>query len=203
MSTQDRIKAIQRRIGTTTDGIIGPATLSALEEWLGIAALNPAVSATLGTTPTQAQVRSGRSIYGEPGDEGNLVTLSPPYPLYYAGARVKSIRVHKAIAGQVEAALREVLAHYGAERIHALGLDIYDGCYNNRAVRGGSATSMHAWGIALDFDAAHNGNNVRAPQARFSAPEYATWFDIWERYGAFSMGRETGRDWMHLQFAKL
>ncbi len=200
---KNRIKVIQRKIGTTADGIIGPKTLAALEEWLHIAAVNPTMAAALGVMPTQAEVRSGRSEYGKPGDEGNLVSLTPPYSLYYDGARVKSIRVHVCIASRVEAALREVLAHYGAEAIHALGLDIYDGSYSNRAIRGGTATSMHAWGIALDFDAAHNGNNVRAPQARFSGPEYGAWFDIWERHGAISMGRETGRDWMHLQFAKL
>lgn len=29
----------------------------------------------------------------------------------------------------------------------------FDGCYNNRSVRGNVATSLHAWGIAIDLNA--------------------------------------------------
>ena len=32
--------------------------------------------------PSQASVRAGLSIFGRPGDEGNLVSIAPPYPLY-------------------------------------------------------------------------------------------------------------------------
>lgn len=33
----------------------------------------------------------------------------------------------------------------------------YDGCYNDRSVRGSSSTSLHAWAAALDLNAATNG----------------------------------------------
>jgi D-alanyl-D-alanine carboxypeptidase len=32
----------------------------------------------------------------------------------------------------------------------------YDGCYNDRSVRGSSSTSLHAWAAAIDMDASDN-----------------------------------------------
>ena len=184
---KDLIKAIQAKVGTTPDGIIGEKTLTALAEALDVSLPEPT------TMPTQAQVRAGTSMFGRPGCEDDLVNVTPPYPLLYEGKPVKSIRVHRLIAGRVEAALRAVLEHYGQEAISRLGLDVYSGSYNYRASTGGSSLSMHAWGIALDFD----------PEARFSGAEYDAWWRIWEEQGAVSLGRERDYDWMHLQFARL
>jgi hypothetical protein len=33
----------------------------------------------------------------------------------------------------------------------------YDGCYNDRSVRGSTITSLHAWGCAIDLNAAEEG----------------------------------------------
>ena len=196
---KERIKTIQNAIGVTADGIIGPNTLSALEKALGIE-----TAATPSTTwPTQAQVRSGTSIFGKPGNENDLISITPPYTLYYEGPPVRTIRVHKLIAEPVQQALREVLQHYGAEEIHRLGLDVYSGSYNYRSTSTGSALSMHAWGIALDFDAEHNAYGMHSPAARFSGDEYVAWWQAWEAQGAVSLGRECDFDWMHLQFARL
>lgn len=196
---KDRIKTIQKTIGVTADGIIGPNTLSALEKALGIE-----TAATPSTTwPTQAQVRSGNSIFGKPGNENALISITPPYTLYYEGTPVRTIRVHKLIAEPVQQALREVLQHYGAEEIHRLGLDLYSGSYNYRSTSSGTALSMHAWGIALDFDAEHNTYSMHTPAARYSGTAYTKWWEIWESKGATSLGRERDIDWMHLQFATL
>ena len=43
----------------------------------------------------------------------------------------------------------------------------YDGCYNDRSVRGSSTTSLHAWAAAIDMNAAHNGMVVNpTPEQR-------------------------------------
>lgn len=189
------IKAIQRAVGVTPDGIIGPLTLSAIAERVG--AQVPPV------WPTQAEVRSGGSIFGEAGCEGDLVAIAPPYTLYYEGRPVKTIRVHRLIATHVAAALREVLAHYGEEGIRRLGLDQYGGCYNYRRSTNGTQYSMHAWGIALDFAPEANAYSMRAPEASLSRPECDAWWQIWESHGATSLGRARGYDWMHVQFATL
>ena len=194
---KELVKAIQKKVGTTPDGIIGDKTLAALA-----AALEVSLPAAT-TLPTQAQVRAGTSIFGRAGCEDELVNIVPPYTLYYEGKAVKTIRVHRLIAGRVEAALRAVLEHYGQEAISRLGLDVYSGSYNYRSTSTGSSLSMHAWGIALDFDAEHNSYATKQPKARFSGAEYDAWWRIWEEQGAVSLGRERDVDWMHLQFATL
>lgn len=193
---KERIKQIQRKVGVTADGIIGPVTVEALCSALKLPEPPP-------IWPTQAQVRRGSSCFGKPGDENALVSVLPPYPLYYEGKQVRSIRVHHLIASHVQQALGEILAHYGQESIHRLGLDIYGGSYAYRATTSGKSLSMHAWGIALDFSPAANAYSMRAPRATLSCEECRPWWEIWEKHGAVSLGRECGYDWMHLQFARL
>lgn len=192
-----KIRAIQKKLGVVADGIIGPQTVAAIME-----ALDVRDPAPVATWPTQAQVRSGKSVFGAPGSKC-LVRIVPPYTLYYDGGKVNSIAVHEAVAPYVEAALREVLEHYGAERIRELKLDQYGGCYNYRKTTGGSTLSMHSWGIALDFMPEGNEYSKGAPAAVMSGEEYAAWWDIWERHGAVSLGRACNKDWMHVQFARL
>ncbi len=189
------LKRIQRKLGVAADGVLGPCTLCALNKALGI--VEPP------TWPTQADVRGGSSLFGRPGNEGALVSIVPAYPLFYEGCPVRSIRVHEKIARHVQDALQEVLAHYGQEEIHRLGLDQYGGSYNYRSSTNGSKLSMHAWGIALDFAPQSNAYATRAPRATLSHPDCNAWWDIWEQHGAVSLGRECGYDWMHLQFARL
>lgn len=195
---KETIKLVQKKLGVTVDGIAGQKTWAAIANALGVN-----TTTVTGNLPTQAVVRSGNSIFGKAGDESNLVNITPAYQLYYCGKPVKTIRVHKAIADRVEAALKEILAHYGIEKIKALGLDQYSGSYNYRKSTGGSALSMHAWGIALDFAAEKNTYAMKKPQASLSHPDCEMWWKIWEKYGAVSLGRQCNYDWMHLQFAKL
>lgn len=79
---------------------------------------------------------------------------------------MKTIRVHEAIAQDVKEALAEVLEVYGLERIRALHLDQYGGSYNDRSTATGKSKSMHAWGIALDFDPERNSYSCQGPPRR-------------------------------------
>lgn len=191
------IKAVQKKLGVTVDGIAGKNTWAAIAKALGVS------TTSTSTIPTQAQVRSGKSIFGKAGVESNLVNIKPPYQLYYCGKPVPTIRVHKLIADRVEAALKEILAHYGQAKIKELGLDQYSGSYSYRNSTNSNSMSMHAWGIALDFAAAKNTYKMKKPQASLSKPECEMWWKIWEKHGAVSLGRQCNYDWMHLQFAKL
>lgn len=188
---------IQQKIGVTADGIIGPRTVQALTRELGI------TPATVPSWPTQAEVRKGTSCFGRPGNESVLTSIVPPYPLFYGGKALRSIRVHELVAPHVLAILREVLEHYGQDEIHRLGLDLYGGSYNYRASTGGNSLSMHAWGIALDFSPAANAYKTKAPRASLSHRDCRAWWEIWESHGAVSLGRSRDYDWMHVQFARL
>jgi hypothetical protein len=218
------VKRIQEAVGVTTDGVFGPMTLAAVAQRLNVAMTLRVVQKRVGAAvdgifgpetankiyaalglgwPSQADVRSGKSIYGKAGDESNLVNITPPYTLYYEGKPLKTIRVHKLVANAVREALEEVLEYYGVERIHELGLDDYSGSYNYRATASGKSLSMHAWGIALDFAANKNAYATKKPHASLSKPECDKWWEIWEAHGATSLGRSRNYDWMHLQFASL
>lgn len=153
--------------------------------------------------PTQAEIRKNNSVFGPHEAAGsNLVPVTTPYPLYVGGKRTNTIKCHKVVAPYVDKILKEVLQVYGAERIHALKMDVYDGCYNHRQIRGGSSWSMHAWGIAFDWNAGENGMTTHAPNATNSRKEWKQFWQIWEKYGAQSQGRYKDNDWMHVQFGR-
>lgn len=219
------IKQIQKCVGVTVDGDFGNKTLAAVAQRLGCAesvrvvqhvvgadvdgvvgketASKIAVALGLFVWPSQAEVRSEKSIFGKPGRETNLVNIEPPYQLYYEGRPVKSIRVHKLIAKAVLTALEKIKAAYSSAEISRLGLDDYGGSYNYRLSKGGNSFSMHAWGIALDFAPSKNALKTKAPHASLSKPECRAFWEAWESVGAVSLGREKNYDWMHVQFATL
>lgn len=213
------IKNIQSAIGVPSDGIIGKNTLNALIQTLSsINISKKEVSSELKkyiekpiqftkvnykTQPvTQKKIRSNNSIYGKAGDESYLVNVPVPenYPLRYDGKRVKTIRIHNLVADRLEAALKDIINHYGDDiEIVAPGACVYDGSYYFRNSRNGSSQSIHSWGLALDFDAGNNTMKMAAPKARLSQDIYKPFFDILEHHGFLSLGRRGNYDWMHVQ----
>ena len=155
---------------------------------------------------SQAEVRSGNSMFGRAGDERSLTNIRLPYVMRIAWEperTVSTMRCHKMVAEPLTRIFQAALDHYGMEKIREMGLDLYGGCFNDRAIIGGKATSMHAWGIAVDMDPDRNGLNVHSPHAVFSRPDYAAFWEIVEAEGAVSLGRARDYDWMHFQFATL
>lgn len=144
------------------------------------------------------------AFYGQPGS--HLTTIDIPYVLridWEAAVRTQRITCHDKVAESVQRVLQRVLTHYGEERIRELQLDRYGGCYNNRPMRGGTALSMHAWGIALDFDPSRNKLEWGRDRAAFARPEYDEWWRAWEEEGWTSLGRRRNFDWMHVQATTL
>lgn len=142
--------------------------------------------------------------YGTPNETGAgyLTTVISPFPLRIAwdtDTTTLKIRCHKLIAPNLTAALGEILLHYGYDKIKELGIDLYGGCFNYRKMRGGSAWSKHAWGIAIDLDPARNTLKETSRTARFARPEYKPMIDIFYKHGFISLGREKNYDWMHFE----
>lgn len=190
---------IQKKLALTADGIAGINTAKAVAKVLGINLPLQSVH----NMHSEKEVRSNNSCFGVAGDENNLVNVVPAYQLYYDGTPVKSIRVHRLIKDNVLRIFEKTLKHYGIDAIKRLKLDIYDGSFSNRSVRSGSLKSMHAWGIAIDMCASHNGNSVSRPKALFSGAEYVDFWNIVRSEGGYSMGEICDRDYMHFQFAKI
>jgi hypothetical protein len=143
-------------------------------------------------------------FYGQPGT--NQTTITVPYPHFLSwdpSAKVSKIGCHKKVGRSIQRVLEKVLAHYGRAGIRDLRLDVFGGCFNKRKKRGGSSWSMHAWGIALDYDPANNQLKWGRDRASFASPAYDKWWACWEDEGWCSLGRLRNFDWMHVQAARL
>jgi len=144
------------------------------------------------------------AFYGSKGTD--LVRLHLPYPHRLAWdvkTVVNSFSCHKKVHDSMLRVLTNVLNYYGTEKIVELRLDLWGGCYNERAIRGGTKWSMHSWGIAVDFDPTRNKLQWGRDKASFAHPVYEKWWQFWEDEGWISLGRERNFDWMHVQAAKL
>jgi len=143
--------------------------------------------------------------YGTPSESPKyLTTLKLPYPMRLSwdkNVTVNKITCHKLVSANLELIFKEILHYYGYEKIVALGIDLYGGCFNFRKMRGGSDWSRHSWGIAIDLDPERNQLKETSATARFARPEYKPMIDIFYKYGFVSLGREKNYDWMHFEIA--
>lgn len=201
------ITSIQSAVGTSVDGKIGPKTLAAIAAKIGAPKeVAPAVLKDYQylSKISQASIRSGTSIFGKAGDESNMVFVKAPYTIYYDGKPYpRGVKIHKNAAPSLEAIFKEVYEAYGPEKIHELHLDVYAGGYYYKKTTGGSSLSIHSWGCAIDWWPEQNALKTHAPKAGFSRPEYKKWWEIWEKHGWHSLGRERDYDWMHVQIGSL
>jgi hypothetical protein len=179
------IKSIQEKIGVEPDGFWGRLSIAASHKHLR----KLMVGAPPRPLPTTKHLTA---FYGEPGDESNLVNL-PVRGVKYAGRTVKTIRCHKLCAETLSSILLEL-----ADAAPWL-LETYAGCFNFRKMRGGSTWSLHAWGAAIDFDAANNGLHTHWP-TRAKMPFEV--MEIFARHGWLSAGAFWGRDAMHHQMTQ-
>lgn len=141
------------------------------------------------------------AFYGDPntGAPGRqLVTVAPPFKMYYDGKPVPHITFHRKAASALSAALNEIWDHYGRDQatLDKLGISHFSGTYNPRKIRG-SATrwSNHAYGAAIDINAEKNGFNT----GHGTMPQPVV--DAFKRQGALWGGDYHGRtDPMHFEF---
>lgn len=142
-------------------------------------------------------------IFGKPNQNGTyLTTIKLPYPMRLAwdkDTKVSTMRCHKLLADKFLAVFNDLLKHYGYEKIIELGIDLFGGCFNFRAMRGGSDYSKHSWGIAIDLDPERNKLKETSRTARFARPEYIPMIDIFYKHGFISLGCEKNYDWMHFE----
>ncbi|MGY6410276.1 MAG: hypothetical protein ACXIUV_04525 [Alkalilacustris sp.] len=197
------------------DGLVGPQTreaVAALERkdaggivhWRDIAPIPDAPE----VWPHERDVQA---FYGPPGTSwermpAGMTRVRTPWRLRIAWNPAQHrdfLWAHPKVADSLAEVLEKVHAHYGEAEIRRLRLDVFSGDYNPRRKRGGTAWSMHAYGIAYDFDDINNQLSWRADRASFARPEYDDWWRIWEEEGWVSLGRSRDFDWMHIQAARV
>jgi peptidoglycan hydrolase-like protein with peptidoglycan-binding domain len=187
------------------DGLMGPATRFAYERFQDhqrdTTPAPEAVAHQRRIWPRQADMPS---FYGKPGT--GHVRLELPYPMRLAWDKaqvIKSINIHGKCAASAGVVFARALDHYGYERLRALGLDLFGGCYANRPMRGGTALSTHAFACALDINPEANQLRWGRDRAAMASGDCRAFVDAFEAEGWVSLGRERNFDFMHFQAARL
>lgn len=186
--------------GLIVDGMYGPRTSDALYVYNTVL-LHPTIKTYW---PRQSDVRANTSMFGRPGT--NQAECELPYTMYGDYDRrikVTRFQCHAKVEDSLKRIFQRTLDHYGATQIKKLNLDIFSGCYNYRPTTGSSSLSMHAWGVAVDIDAAHNEMDEGDNEAAFARAIYSPFLDFWEEEGWVNLGRARNYDWMHFQAARL
>lgn len=154
--------------------------------------------------PVQADRERFYGPAGAPRCTAGVVPLPFPFVIAWAPDQtIRSFRCHERVAGAFTGIFDSAARHYGEAEFRRLRLDHYGGCYNYRRMRGGSALSDHAWGIAVDLDPDRNQLRWGADRAAFARPEYVPFLNIALAHGATPAGYDWGADWMHLAFSRL
>lgn len=193
------------------DGIVGPVTRKARLHWLRGPWRNQLMKALPGDERFPRAVRTVwpkqsdmAAYFGAPGT--NQTLLYTPYPLRLytpAGEQIHRFSCNTRVKDSLGRVLKTVLAQYGYERIKELRLDVFSGCLNVRAMRGGTNLSTHAYGAAVDWDAQRNSLRSNRHSAAMARPEYDAWWKAWTDEGWLSLGKARDFDWMHVQAARL
>jgi len=141
------------------------------------------------------------NVYGKPNQQGTyLTTIKLPYPMRLAWdkkTKVNTMRCHKLVSDEFTKVFNEILQVYGLKKIQELGIDLFGGCFNFRAMRGGSDYSRHSWGIAIDLDPERNQLKTPYSKSNFSKKEYSELHRIFKKNGFVNLGVEKGYDAMH------
>lgn len=182
--TRCQIIELQTRVGTKPDGFWGPKSIAACQAHLR--RLMPSALPWPGTSQTALT-----AYYGRHGDESRLTNLPVAHlDVRYEGTKVRTIRCHEKVASSLLRILERIAT------THPEILRDYNGCYNNRPMRGGSLPSLHARGAAIDFCAATNSNRSHWP-TRSTMPIEV--MEAFSREGWLSAGAFWHRDAMHFQ----
>ncbi len=113
----------------------------------------------MNTWPLQ---RDCPTFYGDPRRAGwlhdNTTDVPCPWPLHLGNVTVGKILIHKKCSVSLNAVLHNIWDAVGhsVDKITSLRYDVFDGSYNLRVMRGGSALSMHSYACAIDWDAKDN-----------------------------------------------
>lgn len=209
--TTSALKAFQKRHHLMVSGLATEQTIKALRRSAGGDEPIPARDREDPESPAAAGVRnvwprqSGvKAFYGKVG--ADQVQIDLPWPMRLAwdtGQVVRRMTLHRKVAQSARRCLVRVGEVYDADRRRELGLDLFAGSLAVRRMRGGKNYSMHAWGIAIDFDSARNQLNWGRDRARLAQADCVPFWEIWEAEGWLSLGRARNFDWMHVQAARL
>ena len=154
--------------------------------------------------PRQADMER---VFGRRGSsEATAGQCDLPFPFVIAWnttQRVSRFACHRKVAGTFTRVFADAARHYGEARFRQLRLDRFGGCFNDRAMRGGTRPSTHSYGAAVDLDPENNQLRWGRDRAAFARSDYDAFWSIVEAAGLVPLGRVANMDWMHFQAARL
>jgi hypothetical protein len=193
------------------DGIAGPATRSILMPQGDLPPHLPSRDEDLQldgddhVKPIWPRQPDMERFFGRPGE--NLTTLVLPFTMKYHEDDdtypVKRFQIHEKVHDSALRCFTRIADAYDEASRAKIGIDEFGGCFNLRAMRGGTRLSMHSWGIAIDFDPDDNQLRWGGDRARLAKPDCRTFWKIWAEEGWVSLGQARNFDWMHVQAARL
>jgi hypothetical protein len=188
--TTEQIVAVQRRIGTTPDGLWGSKSRAACKAHLQSLMPKP----NLWPAENDAAMAE---FYGKPGDESELRAIDVTgLGIEFFGTPIRRISCHRKVGDSLLKILQEI-----AQGPNRGILKNYAGVYNPRPMRGSKTgrPSKHAWGAAIDLDPTPNGLNAPWPTKATMPIEVA---EVFAKHGWKSAGPFWGRDAMHHEATK-
>ena len=201
--TIEAIRSFQRLHGAEVTGIFQPAQARQL-----LGATLPTRQADVHRPFPHDDTTSLIAYYGQPGDTSKHTQITLPFAMKLAwldpqdpNANVKKITLHEKCAPAFAAFFEDILNHYGVDEIRRLYLDQYGGSYSNRAIRGGSRPSTHAFAAAIDYAPQYNQLRWSRAKALFARPEYVPVMSAAARHGLTNLGVVEDFDYMHFQAA--
>lgn len=200
--TRAAIKAFQRIHGLMVDGIAGRLTMAEMFPE-PIPERDQDIQTPHGSQnwPRQKDVEK---FYGKPGSNQTIIDL--PFKMRIAWDTrkvIKSFSIHEKVHDSALRCFERIADAYDEDMRREIGIDLFGGCLNVRKMRGGSNWSMHAYGVAIDFDPARNMLRWGKDKARLALPDCEKFWRIWEDEGWLSLGRVRNIDFMHIQAARL
>lgn len=197
---RENIIAIQKELGVVADGFWGPKSIAASQTYL------KQLQAGSGIVIPDDTDAALIEMFGPPGQQNGytppLKKIKLPFKVRVGRVFTDFISVHEKIAEPVLRAYELVLKNFPSEKDRsAAGVNIYDGCYNPRLMRGSSSRlSRHSWAIAIDINAANNGNLTKWPERATMPWEVIKCFTA---AGFMPAGPMWLRDAMHFQLTKI
>jgi hypothetical protein len=145
-------------------------------------------------------------LFGNPTRPGwaaeHLVPVAVPFAMHMDSISIHSIQVNRIAATSLSRILVNIwnLCEHKQENVCDCGCDVYSGCWAVRPIRGGSAWSMHSFGLAIDLNAPENPLGASESKTLFASdsPVVTAFKQEGWVWGGDWRGR---RDAMHFQCA--
>jgi hypothetical protein len=147
------------------------------------------------------------AFYGDPNSPDfqrkNIVSISTPFQCYYGAHPVAKISIHRKCADAFSQWFETVWENAEKKQyaVNAWGMSSFSGSFVVRNKRAGQSLSMHAFGCAMDFDAARNGFKDHSPNFGVKTIHDAVVAPFKALGGVWGGDWPNNTDGMHFQFA--